>query len=110
MCNLLDSKTRRARKPHKCYACGVVINPGEEYHWEKSVDSLGLYELKACLACCDASSEVSDFIDDWWHVSDEGITFEDYREWATDPDYDDTPAKQAWRQRAGYTREDEPTK
>lgn len=50
-----------------------------------------------------AFSEVWDYVPDWW---DGGVTFEDYREWATDPDYDDTPAKKAWRQRAGYTRED----
>nr|DAU95524.1 MAG TPA: hypothetical protein [Caudoviricetes sp.] len=47
------------------------------------------------------------YVGEWRCISDEGITFEDYREWATDPDDDDTPAKQAWRQRAGYTRENE---
>ena len=107
MCTLLDEKTRRARKPHECYACGAVINPGEEYFWEKYVNCDGLYELKSCLACDMAFPEVWNYVGEWRCISDEGITFEDYREWATDPDDDDTPAKQAWRQRAGYTRENE---
>ena len=107
MSQVLDSKARRARKPHKCDACKATINPGEEYYWEKHVDSLGLYEVKSCMACDVAFSEVLDYVDDWRYVDDEGITFEDYREWANDTDYQDSPAKKAWRQRAGYTREDE---
>ena len=107
MCTLLDEKTRRARKPHECYACGAVINPGEEYCWEKYVNCDGHNELKSCLACDMAFPEVWNYVGEWRCISDEGITFEDYREWATDPDDDDTPAKQAWRQRAGYTRENE---
>lgn len=106
MCTLLDGKTRRASKPHKCDMCGATINPDEEYFWEKYVNYDGLYELKTCMACDAAFSEVWDYVPDWW---DGGVTFEDYQEWATDPDCDDTPAKQAWRQRAGYTRENEDT-
>lgn len=102
MCTLLEGNTRRARKPHECDMCGVTIGSGEEYCWEKYVNGDGLYELKTCLACDMAFSEVRGYVPDWW---DGGVTFEDYREWATDPDYADTPAKQAWRQRAGYTRE-----
>lgn len=59
MCTLLDEKTRRARKPHECDMCGVTIGSGEEYCWEKYVNGDGLYELKTCLACDVAFSEVT---------------------------------------------------
>lgn len=71
MCTLLDEKTRRARKPHECYACGATINPGEEYYWEKYVNCDGLYELKSCLVCDMAFSEVWDYVGEWRCISDE---------------------------------------
>lgn len=83
---------------------GVAITRGEKYHWEKYADSLGLYEVKSCKGCDEAYFDVAEYVDDWQLVSDEGITFDDYERWATDTDYPDTPAKQAWRQRAGVVR------
>lgn len=101
---MLDEKWRKAQKTHYCNSCGVAIPRGEKYHWEKYVDSLGLYEVKSCEGCDKAYFDVAEYVDDWRVVEDEGITFDDYERWATDTDYEDTPAKQAWRERAGVVR------
>ena len=106
MCTLLDEKWRKARKNHVCDMCHGVIPRGETYHWEKYVGD-GLYELKTCNPCAKIFMIVAEYVDDWRLVDDEGIGFKDYENWAPDTDYPDTPAKQAWRQRSGCTRDDE---
>jgi len=103
----LDEKERKARKNHICDMCHGVIPRGETYYWEKYVNCDGLYELKTCNPCSEIFLDVADYVDDWRLVNDEGIGFEDFKEWATDTDSPDTPEKQAWRQRSDCIRWEE---
>lgn len=100
--------TRRARKEHRCWACHRLIQPREKYRIEKYTDiDVGIYELKICLACHEITEQVFDYIEvagSYWGDPDAGSQPEDYAEWATDTDYPDTPEKQAYRARAGLTR------
>lgn len=68
---------------------------------------VGIYELKICLPCHEITEQVFDYIEvagSYWGDPDAGSQPEDYAEWATDTDYPDTPEKQAYRVRAGLTR------
>lgn len=68
---------------------------------------VGIYELKICLPCHEITEQVFDYIEvagSYWGDPDAGSQPEDYAEWATDTDYPDTPEKQAYRARAGLTR------
>ena len=108
MCNQIDARTRRARKEHRCWACHHLIQPREKYRIEKYTDiDVGIYELKICLPCHEITEKVFDYIrvaGSYWGDPDAGSQPEDYAEWATDTDYPDTPEKQAYRARAGLTR------
>lgn len=101
-----DSKWRKARKNHQCDMCGGTIHKGEKYYWAKYIED-GLYELKVCHLCNEIIYDVEEYLDDWRQVWEEGVTFDDYKEWATDTDYPDSPEKQAWRQRSGAIRWEE---
>ena len=51
-----ESRTRRARKTHRCVECGGLIAPGTKYHYECGVILEGMYskrfwEAKLCESC-----------------------------------------------------------
>lgn len=48
---VLKSKTVKARKQHKCYECGKVINPGDQYHYLAGVSCGDMYRQHTCLFC-----------------------------------------------------------
>ena len=56
-------KVRKARKPHKCYECGGVIEKGEQYNYHHGVWDHEAASYKVCTDCdglredCDATAE-----------------------------------------------------
>lgn len=48
---MIEEKTIKARKEHKCGECGATIKTGEEYYSEKSVYEGRFDTYKTCLPC-----------------------------------------------------------
>lgn len=48
---VLQSKTVKARKPHRCYECGKTINPGDQYHYLTGVCSGDMHQQHTCTFC-----------------------------------------------------------
>lgn len=74
----------RARKRHTCLACYGTIWPGETYERIVSFYDGTVGAWKACTDCCDITDRV------WGHtpyVYDEGLSADDYDEWAKDNQY-----------------------
>jgi hypothetical protein len=61
-----------AREPHKCYECGVLISPGDEYLYEKLLDDGHIYTYKTCMSCL--SLRKTFFCDGWYY----GQTWDDF--------------------------------
>lgn len=60
---ILDSKTRKARKEHRCDYCGGIIKKGEAYEWSKLIYDGTLYEWKAHKKCSFLSLQLWDYAD-----------------------------------------------
>lgn len=73
--DVLEQKTRTARKEHKCNFCGETIHVGEKYDWQKNVSEGSIYEWKAHLSCCSIASKLS-----MYDYADEGVTDDDFKE------------------------------
>ena len=71
----LESKERKARKPHKCDYCDQTIEKGEVYDWSKHVYDGDLYEWKSHKKCSLIVSEIWDYVD-----PDEGMSENDFSE------------------------------
>lgn len=76
MSELVATATPKARKAHRCWACGATIYPGERYRREARVGDGSAYTLKLCLPCDDATPQVLA----WSYCYDIGP--ETYAEWA----------------------------
>ena len=75
MPEIINSKTRKARKEHTCNFCGEKIRVGEAYNWSKLVYDHTLYEWKTHRSCAALAQEL-----DMYHECDDGVTDEDFRE------------------------------
>ena len=71
----LDRKIRVAKKVHKCDLCGLRIDVGEKYDWQKNVHDGMLYELKVHLSCLELASKLNMF-----EECDDGLTGDDFIE------------------------------
>ena len=72
---LLESRTRTARKNHRCDYCGVIIKKGEKYSYQKSIDGGIFYEWHAHLACSRVASGIWDYCD-----PDDGMSNQDFED------------------------------
>ena len=63
----------KARKQHRCYYCGNVIEKGEVYHKSKHKYDGSVYEWKCHCKCNDIASEIWDYVD-----PDNGMTDDDF--------------------------------
>lgn len=68
-----------ARKPHRCHACTITIEPGTKYNRQTAVFDGRVYDWIACLPCESLLGDVSD----WKGDDSEGVDGEDFYEWAT---------------------------
>ena len=50
---IIDYKSRTARKAHTCFLCGAAIEKGESYEWQKNKHNDQLYEIKVHKKCAD---------------------------------------------------------
>lgn len=57
---MLDERTRTAKKSHRCSECGRVIQPGESYRLEKYVWEAQLTNHKTCRHCWSARGWLSE--------------------------------------------------
>jgi hypothetical protein len=78
MPTLLRDSTPVARKAHKCRTCFASIDRGERYRRAAYLGDDGLYEWVSCLPCDDLLNDVWKWAGNPW----EGVTDEDYAEWA----------------------------
>jgi hypothetical protein len=81
MPTLLSEKTVKARKPHACRCCETVcIQPGDSYTRSTYVYDGRVYDWVICTGCAAITTDVWD----WADGPEEGISAEDYQEWAQD--------------------------
>lgn len=77
---LLREKTVVARKAHHCGTCeGTAISPGESYSRQTYVYDGRVYDWVQCDGCRAIAGLVFTWMEDWY---DEGISRDDYVEWA----------------------------
>lgn len=69
-----------ARKQHKCNLCGGKIMPGNLYERATNVFDGHIYDWLTCTPCL--QYWVLDYVFDWTHFPDEGITQTAAQEWA----------------------------
>lgn len=82
MPDLIASRTVVAREPHRCRSCGAVsVQPGEAYHRETLAHDGQIYDWVSCEPC----DAIFPFVCDKWSIfADEGVSAEDFVEWAED--------------------------
>ncbi|MCX7445850.1 hypothetical protein OS125_11470 [Corynebacterium sp. P7003] len=78
MISEISHTTPTARKPHRCFACWVTIQPGETYDRSVLADYHTAWTIKSCLPC----SEAMQFVQAYWEWPEEGVGEEEYHEWA----------------------------
>lgn len=99
MPNLLRSSTPTARKAHRCYTCNGAIKPGEKYRRAVYLGDDGLYEWVTCPPC----DELTQVVWDWAGRPHEGVTDEEFAEWARESS--DDPRAAAFLARIGLQSE-----
>lgn len=57
-----STKTRTARKAHKCCECGDDINPGDKYQYSSGIWDGEAASYKQCLICWDIIQKVCEKI------------------------------------------------
>ena len=83
MTTLLNTRTPRARKVHRCDLCNAKIQPGEVYVRSTYVDAGDLWDWVECGACTD--DDVARLVHAQMDLNnDEGVDFDLACEWATD--------------------------
>lgn len=83
MPTLLAEKTVKARKRHLCQTCNATaIQPGETYSRQAYVYDGRVYDWVQCVACRALGDLVFRWMEDWY---DEGISRDEYVEWAREP-------------------------
>lgn len=90
-----------ARKRHTCLACYGTIGPGETYERIVSFYDGTVGAWKACTDCRDITDRVLDYTP---YDYDEGLTADDYDEWASENT--DDPAARAYLHRREHGRPD----
>lgn len=78
MPTLLRSSKPTARKTHRCYTCRAEIQPGEQYRRAVYLGDDGLYEWVTCPPC----DELTQVVWNWAGQPYEGVTDEEFAEWA----------------------------
>lgn len=74
--DIIDERTPRARKEHKCDFCNKTIFTGEKYFDQVLKNDGELYHWKSCLECEFLCRELWDFIDSWDGTIDGDALFE----------------------------------
>ncbi|MGV8912218.1 MAG: hypothetical protein ACOH14_06320 [Rhodoglobus sp.] len=79
----------------------MAVRPGERYDRSTYLDDGSVYDWVSCLLC----KAVTDLVFEWAPYGDDGISPDDYREWATEMcnDVVHGEAARAWLLRAGIT-------
>ena len=76
---LSDTKPK-ARKDHRCSCCLGLIRKGVTYSRTTCIYDGRMYDWLSCPGCDDIASAVFN----WIAYADEGVTADDYDEWARD--------------------------
>ena len=71
--DIIESRTRTARKRHQCDYCGEIIEKGEEYDYQKNIFDGAFYEWHAHPACSHVASAIWDYFD-----HDDGMSDQDF--------------------------------
>ncbi len=58
--DMLSEKDVRARKPHRCYECGKVIEPGQTYHCIVGVCAGEMVTMHTCRFCVRVRADLAD--------------------------------------------------
>ena len=72
--DVIESKTKTARKSHRCDYCGEIIEKGEEYSYQKNIFDGTFYEWHTHLACSRVASAIWDYVDPDDGMSDQDFT------------------------------------
>lgn len=92
-----SQKFHRARTTHKCFECGHVIMPGEEYEYFSGKWNGSFSVIKTCERCADLLEAFRDL----GFRTVRGELFQDYADWLEDtlpcPEDDERTARErAW--------------
>lgn len=103
MPTLIAEKTVTARKPHRCLCCGAIaIQPGQMYHRETYVYDGRVYDWVSCADCNMIGGDVYE----WYGEPGEGVSADEYDEWATEHQETDPRALAYLNRRWGAVRAD----
>ena len=73
--DIIEQRTRKARKQHSCDYCGSIIEKGEEYSCQKNIFDGTFYEWRTHLACSRVASAIWDYCD-----PDDGMSDQDFQD------------------------------
>ncbi|GLB62683.1 hypothetical protein NCCP2495_05610 [Dietzia sp. NCCP-2495] len=82
MIEQLRQSTPTARKAHHCSLCHGTISAGETYTRSSNVFDGHVYDFLTCQGC--EADRILGRVYDWCGDPDEGVSFDDAIEWATD--------------------------
>jgi hypothetical protein len=94
MPTMLGDKTVVARKPHLCQTCdAIAVEKGQEYRRVTYAFDGTVYVWVQCEACRSLEPAITDWVQDYH----EGISRDDYHEWAREHEHDENPNGDAAR-------------
>ena len=78
----LRQSTPTARKAHRCSLCDGTIPAGDTYTRSSNVFDGHVYDFLTCQGC--EADRILIRVYDWYGDPDEGVSFDDAIEWATE--------------------------
>lgn len=81
---VLETKTPKAKKRHKCDYCGEYIEVGEIYENQTNIGDGELYHWKSHISCAQLSDELRLFD----KCGDDGVTSDNFDEYVCQEYYD----------------------
>ena len=77
--DIIEQKSKVARKSHHCDYCGEIIEKGETYDYQKNIFDGIFYEWHIHLACSRVASAIWDYCD-----PDEGLSDQEFQDGCQD--------------------------
>lgn len=85
--------TRRARKPHWCSMCNHGIGRGDLHYVSTYAYDGSVYDWRTCLPC--RRDQIANLVWNWRDQPDEGVGYDDAKDWAYGHEWMRNPAERA---------------